>query len=123
MEQATAQATKVIGFGPEAFWIAVGVLVALCAIALMVCNLVKVIKELRKPKVQGEKTVEERLRNDNERLNDLEETAKKQEKEMILILRSQVAMLHHMVDGNNTAALKQSQKDIEDYLLTGRVNQ
>ena len=116
-------ATKAIGFGPEALWIFVGVAVSLAVIALLVMNLIKTWRELRRPKVQGEKTVEEKLKKDNERLNDLEDLTKKQEKEMILILRSQVAMLHHMVDGNNTAALKQSQKDIEEYLLTGRVNQ
>lgn len=116
------EASKTIGFVPEALWITIGVLLALCAAMLMVLNLIKVIKELRKPKVQSEKTVEERLKNDNERLNDLEDMTKKQEKEMVLILRSQVAMLHHMVDGNNTDALKQSQRDIENYLLTGKIN-
>ena len=112
------EATKAIGFGPEALWITVGVLVARCAVALMVLNLIKVWKELRKPKVAEN----ERIRSDSERINDLEDITSKQEKELVLILRSQVAMLHHMVDGNNTAALKQSQADIETFLLTGRVN-
>ena len=111
-------ATKVIGFGPEALWITVGVLLALCAAALLVMNLIKTWRELRKPKVAEN----ERIRSDSERINDLEDITSKQEKELLLILRSQVAMLHHMVDGNNTAALKQSQKDIETVLLTGRVN-
>lgn len=111
-------ATKVIGFGPEALWITVGVLLALCAAALLVMNLIKTWRELRKPKVAEN----ERIRSDSERINDLEDITSKQEKELLLILRSQVAMLHHMVDGNNTAALKQSQKDIETFLLTGRVN-
>lgn len=112
------EATKVIGFGPEALWITVGVLLALCAAALLVMNLIKTWRELRKPKVAEN----ERIRSDSERINDLEDITSKQEKELLLILRSQVAMLHHMVDGNNTAALKQSQKDIETFLLTGRVN-
>lgn len=117
-----ADASKTIGFGPESLWITVGVLLALCAAALLVLNLIKTWKELRKPKVSQEKTVEERLRSDNDRLNELEDTARKQEKELTLILRSQMAMLHHMVDGNNTAALKRSQQDIEEYLMTGRLN-
>ena len=116
------EASKVIGFGPQALWITVGVLLALAASALLVLNLIKTWKELRKPKVEQGKTVEERLRSDNDRLNELEDTAKKQEKELTLILRSQMAMLHHMVDGNNTAALKRSQQDIEEYLMTGRLN-
>jgi heme/copper-type cytochrome/quinol oxidase subunit 1 len=118
-----ADASKTIGFGPEALWITVGVLLALCAAALLVLNLIKTWRELRKPKVAQGKSVEERLNSDNERLNDLEDVTKKQQTELLLLLRSQVEILHHMVDGNNTAALKQSQKDIEEYLITGRVRQ
>lgn len=114
MEQATQQ----IGFGPEALWITVGVLIAMAAIALMVLNLIKVWREVRRPKVAEQ----ERMRSDTERINDLEDITTKQEKEMTLLLRSQVAMLHHMVDGNNTQALKDSQKAIEEYLLTGKIN-
>jgi hypothetical protein len=112
------QATQQIGFGPEALWITVGVLIAMAAIALMVLNLIKVWREVRKPKVD-EQT---RLRTDAERINDLEDISTKHEKEMTLLLRSQVAMLHHMADGNNTQALKDSQKAIEEYLLTGKIN-
>lgn len=115
------EATKVIGFGPEALWITVGVLLALCAAALLVLNLIKTWRELRKPKVAQGKSVEERLNKDNERLDDLEDITKKQQTELLLLLRSQVEILHHMVDGNNTVALKQSQKDIENYLMTGRI--
>ena len=112
------QATQTIGFGPEALWITVGVLIALAAVALMVLNLIKVWREVRKPKMD-EQT---RLRSDTERINDLEDNAAKQEKEMTLLLRTQVAMLHHMVDGNNTEALKENQRAIEEYLLTGKIN-
>lgn len=115
------EASKVIGFGPESLWITVGVLLALCAAALLVLNLIKTWRELRKPKVAQGKSVEERLNSDNERLNDLEDVTKKQQTELLLLLRSQVEILHHMVDGNNTVALKQSQKDIENYLMTGRI--
>ena len=112
------QASEKIGFGPEALWITVGVLIALAAIALMVLNLIKVWREVRKPKVDEQA----RLRSDTERINDLEDITTKQEKEMTLLLRAQVAMLHHMVDGNNTEALKENQRAIEEYLLTGKIN-
>ena len=118
-----ADASKAIGFGPEALWITVGVLVAGAAIALMVLNLIKVWRELRKPKVQEEETMEERLDSGEKRLASLEDLTSKHEKEMTLLLRSQVAILHHMVDGNNTKALKANQEAIEEYLLTGKVNQ
>ena len=112
------QATQTIGFGPEALWITVGVLIAMAAVALMVMNLIKVWREVRKPKVESQ----ERLRSDSERINDLEDLTTKQEKEMTLLLRAQVAMLHHMVDGNNTESLKENQRAIEEYLLTGKIN-
>jgi len=112
------QATQAIGFGPEALWVTVGVLIALAAVALMVLNLIKVWREVRKPKVEEQA----RQRSDSDRINDLEDITAKQEKEMTLLLRAQVAMLHHMVDGNNTEALKENQRAIEEYFLTGKIN-
>ena len=114
------EATATIGFGPEALWVTIGVLLAVGAAALLIMNLIKTYRELRSPKMQNAKTIEDKLARDNKRLTDLEDLTKKQQEEMVLILRSQVAMLHHMVDGNNTEALKKSQRDIEEYLLKTR---
>jgi hypothetical protein len=113
------QATETIGFGPEALWIFFGVLIALGGIALLVMNLIKVFRELRKPKVQNEKTVEDKLARDNERLNDLEDLTKKQNKELVLILRTQLAILHHLIDGNGIDGMKRTQRDIENFLING----
>ena len=113
-------ATNAIGFTPSALWTTAGTLIALATIALLGMNLVAKYRELRNPKVSGEKSVEQKLANDNERLNRLEATAREQDTELKLILRSQVAMLHHMIDGNSVDRLKQTQRDIEDYLVTGK---
>ena len=115
------EASKVIGFGPSALWIFLGVAVALGTIALLALNLITKIKELRKPKMANERTVEEKLRNDNERLNRLENTTLEQEAELKLILRSQIAMIHHMIDGNGIDRLKETQRDIEEFLITGKI--
>ena len=69
----------------------------------------------------NERTVEEKLRNDNERLNRLENTTMEQEAELKLILRSQIAMIHHMIDGNGIDRLKETQRDIEEFLITGKI--
>lgn len=114
-------ATQAIGFAPSALWTTAGTLISLGVIALLVMNLIAKYRELRKPKVTNEKTVEQKLANDNERLNRLEATAREQDTELKLILRSQVAMLHHMIDGNGVQRLKETQRDIEDYLVTGKV--
>ena len=119
MEQ---QATDLLGFAPSALWVTIGVLVALGIIAKLIMDLIIKARELRKPKVNDEKSIQQKLASDNTRIGELESITKKQDEELKLILRSQMAMIHHMVDGNNTAALKRSQQDIEEYLMTGRLN-
>lgn len=115
-------ATKIIGFTPDAIWVTLGVLVACGIIVKLVLDLIINWKALRKPKLQDEKTVQDALREDNTRITALEKTTKKQDEELRLILRSQMAMIHHMVDGNNTEKLKEAQGDIEEYLLSGKIN-
>lgn len=115
------QATSVLGFAPSALWITLGTLVALGIIAKLVLDLIIKSREIRKPKMNGEKTIQEKLASDHARLNKLEDTTERQDEELKLILRSQMAMIHHMVDGNNTAKLKEAQDDIEEYLISGKI--
>lgn len=116
-----AKATEILGFAPGALWVTLGVLVAVGIIVKLVFDLIIKARELRKPKVSNEKTITEKLRSDHERLSALETTTKKQDEELKLILRSQMAMIHHMVDGNNTTKLKEAQDDIEEYLISGKI--
>ena len=116
-------ADKIVGFTPGMLWVFLGVAIALGIIAKLVMDLIIKFRELRKPKVADEKTIQEKLKNDNERLSKLEETTEKQDKELKLILRSQMAMIHHMIDGNGTSSLKDVQKDIETYLITGKIKE
>lgn len=110
-------ASKIIGFTPDALWTALAVLIGVGIIAKLIMDLVLKIRDLRKPKVQDEKTIQEKLASDHKRLSELEEASKKQDKELKLLLRSQIAMIHHMIDGNNTVDLRKSQKAIEDFLV------
>ena len=114
-----AKATEILGFAPEALWVTLGVLVAVGIIVKLVFDLIIKGRELRKPKVSDEKTIRDKLRSDHERLCALESTTKKQDEELKLILRSNVAIIHHMIDGNNTDTLKSVQSDIENYLIYG----
>lgn len=115
------KATEILGFAPSALWVTLGVLVAVGIIVKLVFDLIIKARELRKPKVSDEKTIKEKLRSDHERLSALETTTKKQDEELKLILRSQMAMIHHMVDGNNTVKLREAQDDIEEYLISGKI--
>lgn len=115
------KASQIIGFEPGALWVTIGVLIAAGIIAKLVMDLVIKYRELRRPKVIDEKTIQEKLQSDHERLSRLEKTTQKQDEELKLILRSQMAMIHHMIDGNGSARLKEMQSDIEDYLITGKM--
>ena len=71
--------------------------------------------------MNDKQTIHEQIQSDDERLTVLEATTKKQDQELKLILRSQMAMIHHMVDGNNTVKLREAQDDIEEYLISGKI--
>lgn len=53
---------------------------------------------------------DERLKNDHERLTDLEKANRIQ-------MRALMAMLHHEIDGNSVDGLKQSYDEIQQYLI------
>ena len=115
------KATEILGFTPSALWVTLGVLVAVGIIVKLVFDLIIKARELRRPRVNDEQTIHDQLQSDDERLTVLEATTKKQDQELKLILRSQMAMIHHMVDGNNTIKLKEAQDDIEEYLISGKI--
>ena len=121
MTEMETKATEILGFAPSALWVTLGVLVAVGIIVKLVFDLIIKARELRKPHVRGEKSIQDKLTSDNKRLCELEEVTKQQDEELKLILRGMMAMCHHMVDGNNSEALKETQKDIEEYLITGKV--
>ena len=114
-------AGTLIGFTPSMLWVFLGTAIGLGIIGKLILDLILAYREYRNPKQAGEKSVQEKLRNDHERLTKLEETTEKQDGELKLILRSQMAMIHHMIDGNNTNKLKEMQQDIEDFLITGKI--
>ena len=115
------EASKVIGFAPDALWITLGVLVAVIIIAKATTDLMINAKKLKAPEQVEEKSMQEKLNSDHERLSKLESATERQEKEMQLLLRSQVAMLHHMIDGNGVDGLKAMQKQIEDFMIYGEI--
>ena len=114
-------ASTLIGFTPSMLWVFLGTAIGLGIIGKLVLDLILAYREYRNPKQAGEKSVQEKLRSDHERLTKLEETTEKQDGELKLILRSQMAMIHHMIDGNNTNKLKEMQQDVEDFLITGKI--
>lgn len=114
-------ASKIIGLSPSVLWITLAGIIGIGIIVKLAFDLVIKWRELRKPKVTDEKSINEKLKSDHERLNKLENTTERQDEELKLILRSQMVMIHHMIDGNGVGKLKEMQTDIEDYLITGKI--
>ena len=114
-------ASKLIGFSPSVLWITLAGIIGIGIIVKLAMDLIIKWRELRKPKVTDEKSIQDKLKSDHERLNKLEDTTERQDEELKLILRSQMVMIHHMIDGNGVGKLKEMQADIEDYLITGKI--
>ncbi len=114
------KASKMPGFTPDELWITVGTLIAIITMAVLVMNAIRLFREIRKPVEDTERSVQEKLRTDHERLCCLESSTQKQDDELQLLLRSNLVMIHHMVDGNSVQGLKDMQKQIEDYLVFGK---
>ena len=60
--------------------------------------------------------IEDKLSADKRRLEALEQRAEGNEHQMRILLRAQMAMLHHMIDGNNVSKLQLCYDEIETYL-------
>ena len=117
----TENAVNQLGFDVTALWITMGTLAAAAAMALLFMQLIKIFRELRHPKLVDEKIIQEKLAKDHERLTKLEQSTDRQETELKLLLRSQLVMVHHSIDGNSIENLKNMLKQIEEYLVFGEV--
>lgn len=116
-------AVRQLGFDIQAVWITLGTLAALAAMALLIMQIVKIFRELRSPRLLDEKAIREKLQSDHERLTKLEQSTARQETELKLLLRSQLVMVHHSIDGNSIDNLKSMLKQIEEYLVFGYVKE
>ena len=113
-------AVKTIGFGPEALWITLGTLTAIAALVLLGLQIAARIREIREPGITGNREMEKQMREEHGRLCTLEQSTSRQEEELKMILRAQIVMMHHIVDGNGVENLKAMQRQIEEYLVYGR---
>ena len=89
------------------------VLLAVLAFIVLIANAIKAVKEWKKPADDLQawrRDVNQKLNNDNERLNELEEGNK-------VICRGILAMLSHEINGNSNDKLIASQQEITNYLI------
>ena len=89
------------------------VAIAIMGFIVLVGNVVKVIKEWRKPgmsEAEWRRDVDQKLDNDNKRIAFLEDGNK-------VICKALIAMLSHEINGNSTEKLKKAMSDLQDYLI------
>lgn len=89
------------------------VALAIAGTVVLVGNLIKTIKDWRKPGNDlrsWQRSVDDRLKNDNERLNSMEDGNK-------VICRGILALLSHEINGNSIDKLKASQTEMTNYLI------
>lgn len=75
--------------------------------------LIKIIKGVKEPAVSAN----EKIHNNSEKLNELEEQFDYINKAVAILMKSNLAMLGHMVTDNNTGGLKRAEQEIQEFLI------
>ena len=89
------------------------VAIAIMGFIVLVGNVVKVIKEWRKPgmsEAEWRRDVDQKIDKDNKRIASLEDGNK-------VICKALIAMLSHEINGNSIEKLKKAMSDLQDYLI------
>ena len=89
------------------------VALAILAFIVLIGNVVKTIKEWRKPgmsEAEWRREVNHKLDTDNKRIESLEEGNK-------VICKALIAMLSHEINGNSTDKLQNALSMLNDYLI------
>ena len=60
---------------------------------------------------------DEKLDNDNRRLNELEKHQAENDEALQIIMKSMLALMTHAIDGNHTDELKRARDDMQEYLI------
>ena len=63
---------------------------------------------------------DEKLDNDNRRLNELEKKQAETEEALQILMKSMLALMTHSIDGNHTEELEKARDDMHEYLIKRR---
>ena len=89
------------------------VAVAILAFIVLMGNVIKTIKDWRKPgmnEAEWRRDVDEKLGRDNDRIKSLEDGNK-------AICKALMALLSHEINGNSNDKLQKALSDLNDYLI------
>lgn len=90
-----------------------GVLLSVCSAVTVVINARKAINELTQPfrdLVKRVEQLEEYASNDYERF-------KEQDEKFRLVLKCEMQIMQHMIDGNHVHKMKETKAEVEEYLV------
>ena len=110
-----------IAFTPaELIQLILGICGAIVSISAAITIIIRVIQKAKEPEHNQDERisalekkmdkVERLLDNDNKRLKSQEEAIK-------ILMRSNLAMMRHLIDGNHTEDLEKAMEEVHDYLL------
>ena len=63
---------------------------------------------------------DEKLDNDNRRLNELEKKQAETEEALQILMKGMLALMTHSIDGNHTEELEKARDDMHEYLIKRR---
>ena len=87
--------------------------ISIAVVGAAITYIYKAFKFAKKP---GD-DVNKKLDRDHKRLNALEDDSKYVENAIKLLIRSNLAILGHMSDGNNTGEMAKMEKEIQEFLI------
>lgn len=95
------------------FEISINQILALCTLITALWGVWKIVKEMKKPNDDLKKLVEhhdERLKDDNERLREIESSNKR-------ILQCLLVIINHDITGNGLDKMKEARDDLQEFLI------
>lgn len=81
-----------------------------------IAKVIEIIAGRISPKRQRERSVEDKLNRDNERIMKLEAHMEMQEKTNAVLFRALLAQINHELDGNHVDGLRDSRDEIQRFL-------
>lgn len=106
------------GFNPSGLWIALIVIVGVCAAFIVVGNAINMIRGWRKPMTDDKLSTDEKLANDKREIDKLKKRVDNQETASNIILRALMTLCDHEITGNSIEHLRETKQEITEYLTS-----
>ena len=93
------------------------VLVAICGFIILLGNVVKTIREWKKPATDARNDVTQWREDMDENMRDNTERIKKVEDGNKVIMKALIAIMNHEINGNSVDKLQKALNELNDYLI------